>query len=78
MAMECDGWGLAAMGATAMGCVGSGVSAQWGVTAIEHNGWGLAAMAEMVLAMLAMVPALDGVQWQLCATAGAWRQWPRW
>ena len=49
MAMERDGWGLAAMGATAMGCVGGGVSARWGVTAIERDGRGLAAMAEMVM-----------------------------
>ncbi len=54
MAMEHDGWGLAAMGATAMcamalGCVGGGVSARWGVTAIERDGRGLAAMAEMTM-----------------------------
>ncbi len=49
MAMERDGWGLAAMGAMAMGRVGGGVSAQWGVTAIEHNGRGLAAMAETAM-----------------------------
>ena len=55
MAMERDGWGLAAMGATAMSRVGGGVSAQWGVTAIERNGRGLAAMAET-----AMGPVGDG------------------
>jgi hypothetical protein len=49
MAMERDGWGLAAMGATAMGHVGGGVSAQWGVTAIERDGRGLAAMAKTVM-----------------------------
>ncbi len=52
--VECEGWGLAAMGATAMGemalgRVGGGVSARWGVTAIERDGRGLAAMAEMTI-----------------------------
>ena len=49
MEMERDGWGLAAMGATAMGCVDGGVSAQWGVTALERDGWGLVAMAETAM-----------------------------
>ncbi len=49
MAMDCDGWGLAAMGATAMGRVGGGVSARGGVTAIERKGRGLAAMAETAM-----------------------------
>jgi hypothetical protein len=40
MAIERDGWGLAAMAATAMGRVGDGASARWAVTAIERNGWG--------------------------------------
>jgi hypothetical protein len=49
--MERDGWDLAAMGATVMGAmalghVGGGVSARWGMTAIERNGRGLTAMAE--------------------------------
>ena len=54
MAMERDGWGLAAMfttamGATALGRVSGGVSARWGVTAIERGGRGLVAMAEMAM-----------------------------
>ena len=49
MAMERDGWGLAAMGAMAMGHVCGGVSARWGVTAIERNGRGLGAMAETTM-----------------------------
>ena len=52
--MERDGWGLAAMGPMAMGAkalgrVGGGVSARWGVTAIERDGRGLAAMAETAM-----------------------------
>ncbi len=49
MAMERDGWGLAAMGATAMGRIGGGVSARWGVMAIERDGRGLAAMVETAM-----------------------------
>jgi hypothetical protein len=41
MAMERDGWGLAAMAATAMGHVGNGASARWCATAIERDGWGI-------------------------------------
>ena len=52
--VECEGWGLAAVGATAMGAtalgrVGGGVSARCGVTAIERDGRGLAAMAETTM-----------------------------
>ena len=52
--VECEGRGLAAvgamaMGATALGCVGGGASARCGVTAIERDGRGLVAMAEMTM-----------------------------
>ena len=52
--VECEGWGLAAvgamaMGATALGCVGGGASARCGVAAIERDGRGLVAMAEMTM-----------------------------
>jgi hypothetical protein len=49
MAVDRDGWGLATMGAMAMGRVSGGVSAQWGVRTIKHNGWGLAAMGAMAM-----------------------------
>jgi hypothetical protein len=39
-----DGWGLAAMGTTAMSRISDGASARWGTMAMERNGWGLAAM----------------------------------
>ena len=52
--VECEGWGLAVMGATAMGAtalglVGGGVSTRRGVTAIERDGRGLAEMAETTM-----------------------------
>ena len=41
MAMEPDGWGLAAMAKMAMGRVGNGASARWGATGIERDDWGV-------------------------------------
>ena len=62
--VECEGWGLAVMGATALGRVGGGVSARWGVTAIECNVWGLATMAETAMGRVG-----DGASTQWGATA---------
>jgi hypothetical protein len=39
-----DGADRLIAGATTLGRVGDGASAQWGATAMERDGWGLTAM----------------------------------